>query len=159
MTRILSESAMNDRPLMGLPGRAPAPPTSDTCAGTKDKKRAMTEALKNSIAFVGIDIGKNSFHVVGLDECGSCCGRSGRVARWKHGSPRNAGTRRRNAVLSASRKGRTFYQNLLAQWPSLRRKSCAGGGWKLRNHYARPHGFRRAQPWRHPMRVCSFGPF
>ena len=31
----------------------------------------MAEALKNSIAFVGIDIGKNSFHVVGLDERGA----------------------------------------------------------------------------------------
>ena len=27
--------------------------------GTKDKEHAMAEALKNSIAFVGIDIGKN----------------------------------------------------------------------------------------------------
>src|SRR5260370_4249913 len=35
--------------------------------GTKDKEHAMAEALRNSIAFVGIDIGKNSFHVVGLD--------------------------------------------------------------------------------------------
>ena len=33
--------------------------------GTKAKELAMAEALKNSIAFVGIDIGKNSFHVVG----------------------------------------------------------------------------------------------
>jgi len=32
--------------------------------GTKDKEPAMAEALKNSIAVVGIDIGKNSFHVV-----------------------------------------------------------------------------------------------
>src|SRR6202158_5074829 len=39
--------------------------------GTKDKEHAMAEALKNSIAFVGIDIGKNSFHVVGLNECGA----------------------------------------------------------------------------------------
>ena len=31
----------------------------------------MAEALKNSIAFVGIDIGKNSFYVVGLNECGA----------------------------------------------------------------------------------------
>ena len=31
----------------------------------------MAEALKNSIAVVGIDIGKNSFHVVGLDERGA----------------------------------------------------------------------------------------
>ena len=27
----------------------------------------MLEALRNSIAFAGIDIGRNSFHVVGLD--------------------------------------------------------------------------------------------
>ncbi len=39
--------------------------------GTKDKEHAMAEALKNSIAFVGIDIGKNSFHVVGLDGRGA----------------------------------------------------------------------------------------
>ena len=31
----------------------------------------MAEALKKSIAVVGIDIGKNWFHVVGLDECGA----------------------------------------------------------------------------------------
>jgi hypothetical protein len=31
----------------------------------------MAEALRNSIAFVGIDIGKNSFHVVGLDGRGA----------------------------------------------------------------------------------------
>ena len=31
----------------------------------------MAEALEKSIAVVGIDIGKNSFHVVGLDECGA----------------------------------------------------------------------------------------
>jgi hypothetical protein len=45
--------------------------------GTKDKEHAMAEALKNSIAFVGIDIGKNSFHVVGLDECGAIVLRPG----------------------------------------------------------------------------------
>ena len=39
--------------------------------GTKDKEHAMAEALKNSIAFVGIDIGKNSFYVVGLDGRGA----------------------------------------------------------------------------------------
>jgi transposase len=38
--------------------------------GTKAKEPVMAEALKNSIAFVGIDIGKNSFHVVGLDKSG-----------------------------------------------------------------------------------------
>src|SRR5256884_2743817 len=49
--------------------------------GTKDKEHAMAEALKNSIAFVGIDIGKNSFHVVGLDECGAIVLRQ----KWSRG--------------------------------------------------------------------------
>jgi hypothetical protein len=51
----------------------------------------MAEALANAIAFVGIDIGKNSFHVVGLDRSGSSyCARSGRVARWRFGLPTSA---------------------------------------------------------------------
>src|SRR5438105_7600158 len=49
--------------------------------GTKDKEHAMAEALKNSITFVGIDIGKNSFHVVGLDECGAIVLRQ----KWSRG--------------------------------------------------------------------------
>jgi transposase len=58
-------------------------PTSKRClcGGTKDKEHAMAEALKNSIAFVGIDIGKNSFHVVGLDECGAIVLRQ----KWSRG--------------------------------------------------------------------------
>ena len=48
----------------------------------------MSETHNSVIAVIGIDIGKNSFHVVGLDGRGaSRCGRSGRVARWRHGSP------------------------------------------------------------------------
>ena len=39
----------------------------------------MAEALKNSIAFVGID--KNSFHIVGLDECGAIVLRQ----KWSRG--------------------------------------------------------------------------
>jgi hypothetical protein len=31
----------------------------------------MTEILKSAIAVIGIDIGKNSFHVVGLDGRGA----------------------------------------------------------------------------------------
>src|SRR5947207_13250053 len=49
--------------------------------GTKDKEHAMAEALKNSIAFVVIDIGKNSFHGVGLDECGAIVLRQ----KWSRG--------------------------------------------------------------------------
>jgi hypothetical protein len=40
----------------------------------------MSEKLKTVIAVIGIDIGKNSFHVVGLDERGAVtCVRSGPV--------------------------------------------------------------------------------
>ena len=47
----------------------------------------MSQKLYATVAVIGIDIGKNSFHVVGLDQVArSCCARSGRVARWKHGS-------------------------------------------------------------------------
>src|SRR5450830_1217954 len=49
--------------------------------GAKDKEHAMAEALKNSIAFVGIDIGKNSFYVVGLDERGAIVLRQ----KWSRG--------------------------------------------------------------------------
>ena len=41
----------------------------------------MAEALKNSIAFVGIDLCKNSFHVVGLDERGAIVLRQ----KWSRG--------------------------------------------------------------------------
>ena len=41
----------------------------------------MAEALKNSIAVVGIDIGKNSFHVVGLDKSGAIVLRQ----KWSRG--------------------------------------------------------------------------
>jgi hypothetical protein len=38
--------------------------------GTEDKEHAMSQIL-NTVAVIGIDIGKNSFHVVGLDEDGA----------------------------------------------------------------------------------------
>ncbi len=47
----------------------------------------MSQKLNTAIAVIGIDIGKNSFHVVGLDDrAQSRCGRSGRVVRWERGS-------------------------------------------------------------------------
>jgi hypothetical protein len=46
----------------------------------------MSQKLESAIAVIGIDIGKNSFHVVGHDERGAI-GRSGRVARLKHALP------------------------------------------------------------------------
>jgi hypothetical protein len=64
--------------------------------GTKAKEPAMAEALKNSIAFVGIDIGKNSFHVVGLDKSGVIVLRQ----KWSRG------TGCRVTVIAPSRKHR-----------------------------------------------------
>ena len=34
--------------------------------GIRDKEHAMSEKLNSEISVIGIDIGKNSFHVVGL---------------------------------------------------------------------------------------------
>ena len=34
--------------------------------GAKDKEHAMSQKPNTAIAVIGIDIGKNSFHVVGL---------------------------------------------------------------------------------------------
>jgi len=38
--------------------------------GRQDKEHAMSQTLKTSIAVIGIDIGKNSFHLVGVDRRG-----------------------------------------------------------------------------------------
>ena len=45
----------------------------------------MSHTLNTDIAVVGIDIGKNSFHLGGLDGRGAIgCVRGGRLAKWKH---------------------------------------------------------------------------
>jgi transposase len=49
--------------------------------GAKDKEHAMSQTLKTAIAVVGIDIGKNSFHVVGLDQRGAIVLRQ----KWSRG--------------------------------------------------------------------------
>jgi transposase len=49
--------------------------------GAKDKEHAMSEKLNNAIAVIGIDIGKNSFHVVGLDVRGAIVLRQ----KWSRG--------------------------------------------------------------------------
>ena len=47
----------------------------------------MSNKSTATVATMGIDIGKNSFHVVGLDERGAIVlGRGGREPRWKRGS-------------------------------------------------------------------------
>jgi transposase len=51
-------------------GRAPALPVTNLARGAKDKEHPMSHNLNSTITVIGIDIGKNSFHVVGLDERG-----------------------------------------------------------------------------------------
>ena len=53
----------------GLPSR-PAQPVTNLARGSKDKEHAMSQSLNNPVALIGIDIVKNSFHVVGLDDRG-----------------------------------------------------------------------------------------
>ena len=53
--------------IMEWSGRAPARQRSKLARGAKDKEHAMSQNLGSAVAVVGIDIGKNSFHVVELD--------------------------------------------------------------------------------------------
>jgi len=54
---------------------------SKLARGAKDKEHAMPEITHSAVAVVGIDIGKNSFHVVGLDERGAIVLRQ----KWSRG--------------------------------------------------------------------------
>src|SRR5450631_884077 len=49
--------------------------------GTTDKERAMSQTPNTAIAVIGIDIGKNSFHVVGHDARGAIVLRQ----KWSRG--------------------------------------------------------------------------
>ena len=51
---------------------------ANVARGANVKEHAMSQQLSTTIAVIGIDIGKNSFHVM-------CCGRGGHVVRWNHG--------------------------------------------------------------------------
>src|SRR5262245_2785351 len=66
---------------MGWSGRAPAPPAIEAGKGAKDKEHTMSQTPRTSITAVGIDIGKNSFHVVGLDRRGAIVLRQ----KWSRG--------------------------------------------------------------------------
>src|SRR6516162_3462556 len=68
-------------PLMGWSGRAPAPPVTNLARGSKDKEHAMSQNRNSEVAVIGIDIGKNSFHVVGLDDRGAIVLRQ----KWSRG--------------------------------------------------------------------------
>ena len=54
---------------------------SKLARGANDKEHTMSQQLTTAVAVVGIDIGKNSFHVVGLDERGAIALRQ----KWSRG--------------------------------------------------------------------------
>src|SRR5215468_6438280 len=63
-------------------GRAPAPPASDAGIGASVRRStAMSNKSTAIVATMGIDIGKNSFHVVGLDQRGAIVLRQ----KWSRG--------------------------------------------------------------------------
>src|SRR5262249_28844418 len=67
--------------LMGWSGRAPAPPVTNLARGSKDKGARHVPEPHRAIPVIGIDIGKNSFHVVGLDDRGAIVLRQ----KWSRG--------------------------------------------------------------------------
>jgi hypothetical protein len=68
-------------PLMGGPAVLLARQQAKLARGAKDKEHAMSQKLESAIAVIGIDIGKNSFHVVGHDERGAIVLRQ----KWSRG--------------------------------------------------------------------------
>src|SRR5215813_12200177 len=68
-------------PLMGWSGRAPAPPAREAGKGTEDEEHAMSAKFNSEITVIGIDIGKNSFHIVGLGRRGAIVLRQ----KWSRG--------------------------------------------------------------------------
>jgi transposase len=49
--------------------------------GASDKEHAMSQCLNSAVAVIGIDIGKNSFHIIGLDSRGAIVLRQ----KWSRG--------------------------------------------------------------------------
>ena len=67
---------------MGWSGRAPAPPAIEAGKGRQRQgARHVSDSSTAAIAVIGIDIGKNSFHIVGLDERGAIVLRQ----KWSRG--------------------------------------------------------------------------
>jgi transposase len=65
---------------MGWSGRAPAS-TPSWRGGTEDKEHAMSQKRNSKVAVIGIDIGKNSFDIVGQDRRGALVLRQ----KWSRG--------------------------------------------------------------------------
>ena len=66
---------------MGWSGRAPAPPAIEAGKGRQRQGARHARTSRTAIAVIGIDIGKNSFHVVGLDSRGAITLRQ----KWSRG--------------------------------------------------------------------------
>jgi transposase len=66
---------------MEWPGRAPARQPAKLAKGTQAKEHAMSLKVNSAITVIGIDIGKNSFHVVGHDKRGAIMLRQ----KWSRG--------------------------------------------------------------------------
>jgi hypothetical protein len=59
---------------MGWPGRAPSLQDVKSCGGltsTRSTSHVTHKSVSSTIGTIGIDIGKNSFHIVGLDQRGA----------------------------------------------------------------------------------------
>src|SRR6185437_5900794 len=65
---------------MGWSGRVPPRPAL-SWSEAPDKEHAMPSISEQTIRVVGIDIGKNSFHIIGLDERGAIVLRQ----KWSRG--------------------------------------------------------------------------
>src|SRR3954463_15377478 len=66
---------------MGWSGRAPAPPAISWPGAPRQRSTPMAATAQSAIAIIGIDIGNNSFHVVGLDDRGAIALRQ----KWSRG--------------------------------------------------------------------------
>src|SRR5207244_11506764 len=79
--RNLEKSAVPTLLVMGWSGRAPALPAADAGLGCITRSTPMPKTASVQVAVVGIDIGKNSFHVAGHDKLGSIVLRQ----KWSRG--------------------------------------------------------------------------
>jgi hypothetical protein len=60
----------------------------------------MSQKLNSAVVVIGIDIGKNSFHIVGLDDRGAIVLRQ----RWSRSQRTTSATRRRSPRRCSARR-------------------------------------------------------
>jgi len=84
-------------PLMGWSGRVPAPPTSNADEGARFKEHAMSSRASGEIAVIGIDIGKNSFHICWPRQWGAIILRQ----KWSHSKGQKNDFRDAEAIAEA----------------------------------------------------------